>query len=161
VGVELNLTSKSRYALKIMLDLAHHDHLPHVPRKDIARRQRIPQDYLDQIMIRLRRGNIVESIRGRSGGYRLAKPAKDITVWELFEAVEGNLEPVQCIPVGQSCDLDVGCLSQPAWKLIFSKMKQSLEGLTIGDLVGEKLYEFPEFVTGVSECRAPVSSASL
>jgi len=144
-----------------MLDLAYHDHLPHVPRKDIVRRQRVPQDYLDQIMMRLRRGKIVESIRGRNGGYRLAKPANEITVWELFEVVEGNLEPVQCISFGQSCGLDVSCLSQPAWKTIFSKMKESLEGLTVSSLLTEGVHVFPEELTGVSECRAPASGTSL
>ncbi len=102
------------------------------------------------------------SVRGRSGGYRLARSASEISVWELFESVEGFLEPVQCISHGQTCDLDVGCLSQSAWKAIFSRMKQSLDGLTIADLLSGESYVFPEaMTTGVYECRPPTAGTSL
>lgn len=73
------------------MDLAHYSHLPLVRRGEIAGRQGIPTDYLDQIMIRLRAGKLVESTRGRSGGYRLARPAKDITMWDLFSSVEESM----------------------------------------------------------------------
>ena len=100
----MNFTSRSRYALKIMMDLAFHAQFPHVHRRDIAKRQGIPQEYMDQILMRLRAGGMVESVRGRGGGYRLAKPATAVSLWELFMAAEGSLGPVQCLDGKCKCE---------------------------------------------------------
>ena len=131
----MNLTSKSRYALKIMMDLAHFGaSQPLVRRGEIASRQGIPTDYLDQIMIRLRAGNLVESTRGRSGGYRLARPADEITMWDLFATVEESMIPVECIPSGHTCDFEGSCSSQNAWNTIFGAIQTSFGGITLGQL---------------------------
>ena len=152
----MNFTSKSRYALKIVMDLAHHQHLPHVPRQEIAKRQGIPTDYLDQIMIRLRKGGLVESVRGRGGGYRLKRGADDIAVWDVFRVAEGNLDPVQCLSEPLACDFDTACISKSAWELIAAKMRAPLEGMYLSELVGADLarHKFCP-VGGVRECRAP------
>jgi len=131
----MNLTSKSRYALKIMMDLAHFGATqPLVRRGEIAGRQGIPTDYLDQIMIRLRAGNLVESTRGRSGGYRLARPADQITMWDLFSSVEESMIPVECITAGHACDFEGSCSSQKAWGTIFGAIQSGFGGITLGQL---------------------------
>jgi len=131
----MNLTSKSRYALKIMMDLAHFGATqPLVRRGEIAARQGIPTDYLDQIMIRLRAGNLVESTRGRSGGYRLARPADQITMWDLFSSVEESMIPVECITVGHACDFEGSCSSQSAWGTIFGAIQTGFGAITLGQL---------------------------
>lgn len=131
----MNLTSRSRYALKIMMDLALYGaNQPLVRRGDIASRQGIPTDYLDQIMVKLRAGNLVESIRGRSGGYRLARPANAITMWDLFSSVEDSMIPVECISSGQVCDFEASCSSKEAWGTIFAAIRSSLSGITLGSL---------------------------
>jgi Rrf2 family protein len=156
----VNLTSKSRYALKIMLDLAHHAHEAHVHRRDIAKRQGIPTDYLDQIMIRLRKGGLVESVRGRGGGYRLAKDPASISIWDLLLVAEGNLDPVQCLATGEGCGFDISCISHDAWSKIYIAMRQPLEQMMLGDLV---LKDLPIHqlcpAGGIRECKAPNSAA--
>ncbi len=140
----MNLTSKSRYALKIMMDLAHYGTLhPLVRRSEIAARQGIPADYLDQIMMKLRAGHLVESTRGRSGGYRLFRPADDITVWDLVSAVEDNVAPVECISSGQVCDHERHCSSKDAWSTIFGALKTGLSAITLGQLARQWVKESP------------------
>lgn len=151
----MNLTSKSRYALKIMMDLAHFSHQPLVRRSDIASRQGIPTDYLDQIMIRLRAGKLVQSTRGRSGGYRLARPAEEITMWDLFSSVEESIVPVECISKGHSCDFEASCVSKNAWVEIFSAIRGSLSKITLASIAGSWATEHthcPE--GGMRECRS-------
>ncbi len=131
----MNLTSRSRYALKIMMDLARYGaEQPLVRRSEIASRQGIPTDYLDQIMVKLRAGNLVESIRGRSGGYKLARPADDISMWDLFSSVEESMIPVECISSGQACDFESSCSSRDAWYSIYGSLKSSLSGIKLGAL---------------------------
>ena len=134
----MNLTSKSRYALKIMMDLAHFGATqPLVRRGEIATRQGIPTDYLDQIMIKLRAGNLVESTRGRSGGYRLARAPEQITMWDLFSTVEESMIPVECISSGQPCDFEGSCSSKDAWNTIFGSIKSSLSGIKLSQLADD------------------------
>jgi Rrf2 family protein len=134
----VNLTSRSRYALKIMMDLAHYGATkPLVRRSEIASRQGIPTDYLDQIMVKLRSGNLVESTRGRSGGYRLARPANEITMWDLFSSVEESMIPVECISSGSPCDFESSCSSKDAWNTIFVSIKLSLSGISLGTLAAQ------------------------
>lgn len=160
VGGTMNFTSKSRYALKIMMDLAHHSHLPLVRRNDIAVRQGIPTDYLDQIMIRLRAGQLVESVRGRAGGYRLARNPQDINLWELFSAVEDSIYPVECVTDHDECHHGSQCISRSAWGDIFGRMKHSLASLTLGALSAKHHREYDrQGAVGPVECRPGRSSA--
>jgi len=150
----MNITSKSRYAIKIMMDLALHRDLPHVHRRDIAKRQGVPADYLDQIMQRLRRGGLVDSVRGRGGGYRLSRAPEAITVWDLFETVEDSLYPVECLDDSDACDFEVSCAAKPAWDVILGSVRRSLASLTIAELVAREpaLHKMCP-VGGVRECK--------
>ncbi|MCX6119443.1 MAG: Rrf2 family transcriptional regulator [Proteobacteria bacterium] len=150
----MNLTSKSRYALKIMMDLAHYSHQPLVRRGDIANRQGIPTDYLDQIMIRLRAGKLVESTRGRSGGYRLARPANEITMWDLFSSVEESMIPVECISTGHACDFAGSCVSKNAWVDIFGALRDSLGKITLQSLASSWASDHQACPAGgIRECK--------
>ena len=133
----MNLTSKSRYALKIMIDLAHHGATQAmVRRNEIAHRQGVPTDYLDQIMIKLRGADLVRSVRGRSGGYLLGRASTEITMWDVFYAVEGgNMMPVDCILTSHICDFESSCSSKDAWNTIFGAIKTSLSGIKLSILV--------------------------
>jgi Rrf2 family protein len=154
----MNLTSKSRYALKIMMDLAHYRSEALIRRSDVARRQGIPTDYLDQIMIRLRAAGLVESTRGRSGGYRLARDPEEINLWELFTAVEDNIYPVEC--VAQSCDFEASCVSRSAWEEIFDAVRKPLTAMSLGSIARKWADEHRMCpVGGVRECRAGGSSS--
>lgn len=161
----MNITSKSRYALKIMMDLAEaKSDLTH--RSDIAQRQGIPLDYMDQIMSRLRERGLIGSTRGRSGGYRLSRAASEVSVLEIFTAVEDAFEPVQCLDGGHGCMAEHFCSSKDAWGAISSAIRQALSGIILSDIVARKVphpFEAPtkevqphsESPGGIQECRAP------
>ncbi len=131
----MNLTSKSRYALKILMDLAEQEGPKPVQRFGISERQDIPSEYMDQIFIRLRQAGLVKSTLGRSGGYRLTKDPKEISVWELFEAAEGSLSPVRCLTDQSLCTLHLDCGSKEAWNKIHQILKHSLSELRLHDLL--------------------------
>lgn len=137
----MNFTSKSHYALKIMLDLSCYSNLPHVNRKDISMRQSIPMDYLDQIMIRLRAGKLVDSIRGRGGGYKLARSAKEISIWDVVTAVEEGIGPVPCTRDLTDCKHQSACISSAAWHKVFESVKTPLIQMTLENVIENWLKE--------------------
>lgn len=150
----VNLTSRSRYALKIMLDLAHRRNDPLVRRQEIVARQGIPSKYLDQILIRLRRADLVESVRGRTGGYRIGREIDQISVWEVFRAVEDGIYPVECVDEHHGCEFMQSCAAVEPWQLIFEAMRKCLEGMSLMDFEnrfgnGQKMNSSE----GVQECR--------
>lgn len=155
----MNLTSKSRYALKIMMDLAHYSAPPSadaagvVRRSDIARRQGIPTEYLDQIMIRLRAASLVESIRGRAGGYRLGRTPAQINLWDVFSAVEDSIYPVECVAT-ESCDFAPSCITHDAWSSIFASMREPLVKTTLAEATNKWADEHRMCPAGgIRECR--------
>ncbi len=150
----MNFTSRSRYALKIMLDLAHHVHEPLVRRQDIVRRQGVPSKYLDQILVKLRREGLVQSVRGRTGGYRLQKASTELTVWDIFRAVEDGIYPVACVDEQHACEFKQACIASGPWEMIFDTMRQRLNEISLADVAGE----FPKQehmcpMGGTRECR--------
>lgn len=150
----MNLTSRSRYALKIMLDLAKYRDEPLVRRQDIVHRQGVPAKYLDQILVRLRKAHLVDSIRGRTGGYRIAQDIADISLWDIFRAVEAGIYPVECVDEHEDCMYSSSCVTSGPWQLIFNTLKDQLQGMTLGDL--EKEYAVEEKMcpmAGIRECK--------
>ncbi len=157
----MNITSKSRYALKIMMDLAScaapgaTDGVTH--RSVISARQGIPLDYMDHVLSRLRDAGLILSVRGRSGGYRLARLATEVSVLDIFMAVEGSFQPVQCLDGDQGCVVEHVCTSRDAWADISTAIRHSLSGIILADLVAKRAREkIPATPVLVQECRAPV-----
>ena len=151
----MNITSKSRYALKIMMDLTYHRDQPLVRRAEIAKRQGIPPDYLDQIMIRLRAGDLVESVRGRNGGYRLNRSPAEITLWDVFGTVEDGIYPVECLETGHSCDFEPGCTTFPVWHQIFDAIRGPLSKMNLLDVTTQYADESRMCpIGGVRECNS-------
>jgi Rrf2 family protein len=150
----MNLTSKSRYALKIMMDLTHFRSEPLIRRSDIASRQGVPSDYLDQIMMRLRSSGLVDSVRGRSGGYRLGKDPAGITLWDVFSAVEDMIYPTECVSTNHACDFESGCIAKSAWSEIFDAIKSPLMRMNLADIADRWADEHLMCpVGGIRECR--------
>ena len=131
----MHITSKSRYAIKIMLDIAKHDGEGVVRRKEIATRQGVPLEYLDQILSRLRKAGLLFSTRGPNGGYQLAKTFRQITAWEIFAAVEDYIFPVICLNPEAHCQHEHICETQGAWEKIFQSIYQPLNSLKLSDLM--------------------------
>lgn len=158
----MNITSKSRYALKILLDMAEHgatDEL--VQRAEIASRQGIPLDYMDQILGRLREAGLIASTRGRGGGYRLSRLPETVSMLEIFTAVEDAFEPVQCLDGGaHPCTASATCSSRDAWHVISGAIRNSLSGIILADMANKKPHGHVE-PQPMGECRAPRKRSSV
>lgn len=133
----MKLTTKGRYAVTAMLDLALHEAKGPVNLADIAKRQEISLAYLEQLFAKLRKNGLVDSTRGPGGGYRLKKPAVDISVSEVINAVD---EPVDATRCGgqQNCQSDLRCLTHDLWTELSDHIFTFLNNITLGDLVQRK-----------------------
>ncbi len=135
----MKLSTKGRYGLRALIDLAVYCTEEAVSIQSIAKRQNISDRYLEQLMGKLRRAGLVVSVRGAGGGYRLARPAEEISVGEVLRALEGNLDAVTCPGNGdeQGCeDADV-CVTRYVWKRINDSITQAVDSIMIQQLVEE------------------------
>ncbi len=132
----MNVTSKGRYALRVMIDLAQHPDEGFVSLKTVAERQGISMKYLEMIVSSLKKAELVESTRGKEGGYRLSRPAAEITVADVLQSAEGSLAAVSCLESG--CDRAEQCLTLPLWKHLDTIMDDFLSGVTLQDVLDGK-----------------------
>ena len=132
----MKISTKGRYALRMMVDLAEHQGDGYVSLKDIAERQEISKKYLEQIIPVLSRGGFLKVSRGAQGGYRLAKNPGAYTVKEVLELTEGSLAPVACLddePAG--CERSDFCVTIALWKGLQEVVENYLDGITLQDLL--------------------------
>ena len=136
----MNITSKGRYALRVMLDLAQHRQEGTISLKTIADRQGYSMKYLEMIVGSLKREGLVASTRGKEGGYRLVRDPEDYTIGEILRCIEDNLAPVACIKAGDICCEHAGeCMTAPMWKELDDITNAYLDGVSLQDLLtGEK-----------------------
>ena len=136
----MNITSKGRYALRVMLDLAQHREEGFISLKTIADRQGYSMKYLEMIVGSLKREGLVASTRGKEGGYRLLRDPEDYTIGEILRCIEDNLAPVSCIKAGDICCEHAGeCMTVPMWKELDDITNAYLDGVSLQDLLtGEK-----------------------
>ena len=136
----MNITSKGRYALRVMLDLAQHRQEGYISLKTIAERQGYSMKYLEMIVGSLKRAGLVASIRGKEGGYQLVRDPEDYTIGEILRCIEDNLAPVSCIKAGDICCEHAGeCMTVPMWKELDDITNAYLDGVSLRDLLtGEK-----------------------
>ena len=136
----MNITSKGRYALRVMLDLAQHREEGYISLKTIAERQGYSMKYLEMIVGSLKRADLVASTRGKEGGYRLVRDPEDYTIGEILRCIEDNLAPVACIKAGDICCEHAGeCMTVPMWKELDDITNAYLDGVSLQDLLtGEK-----------------------
>ena len=136
----MNITSKGRYALRVMQDLAQHEEEGFVSLKTTAERQGISLKYLEMIISHLRKADLVESTRGKEGGYRLTRRPEEYTVLDILGSIEDNLAPVSCIQDGTvQCDHAESCLTIPMWKELDDVTNAYLSSVPLQDLLtGEK-----------------------
>ena len=136
----MNITSKGRYALRVMLDLAQHPDDGFVSLKTVAERQGISMKYLEAIVGNLKKAELLDSTRGKEGGYRLSRDPADYTVEEILHAIEDNLAPVSCIKDGSiQCDRAAACQTLPMWRELDEITNAYLNTVTLKDLLtGEK-----------------------
>ena len=132
----MKVSTKGRYALRIMIDLAQHNDGEAVSLKDIARRQEVSAKYLELIIAILNKAGFVQSTRGKSGGYRLAKAPADYTVGSILKLTEGSLAPVACLGTGErTCSRACHCEALPMWAQLDRIIDDYLESVTLQDLL--------------------------
>ena len=136
----MNVTSKGRYALRVMLDLAQHPEDGFISLKTVAERQDISMKYLEMIVSGLKKAELVESSRGKEGGYRLSRSPSEYSVGEILRSLEDNLAPVACIKDGNiHCEQASACMTVPMWKELDDITNAYLGSITLEDLLtGEK-----------------------
>ena len=132
----MNVTSKGRYALRVMLDLAQHRQEGFISLKTIADRQGYSMKYLEMIVSSLKKADLVESTRGKDGGYRLSRAPAEYTVGDILRCIEDNLAPVACIKAGSvSCEHAGECMTIPMWKELDDITNAYLDNVTLDDLL--------------------------
>ena len=133
------ISTRGRYALRVMIDLAEHTGAQYVPLKDIAERQMISKKYLEIIVKDLVRGKMLVGVSGKGGGYRLARKPEEYSVGEIVELMEGSLATVACLENGAlPCPRADGCETLPLWKEYNQLVHDFLYGKKLSDLSGNK-----------------------
>lgn len=132
------ISTKGRYALRIMLDLAQNEHKGYVSVSDVSSRQGISVKYLETIVSTLNRAGFVESMRGKNGGYKLTKKTSDYTVGSVLKLTEGSLAPVNCLQQSrEKCENENKCMTLPLWIKLDKIVDDYLESVTLYDLLNQ------------------------
>ena len=132
------ISTRGRYALRVMIDLAEHIDEGYIPLQTIAKRQGISEKYLESILAVLSKAGLLDAVRGKGGGYRLSKPAKEYTAFEVLSLTEGTLAPVTCLERGQQCENAVNCRTLPLWQGLDQVIAAYLCSYTLADLTREE-----------------------
>ena len=139
----MRLTTKGRFAVTAMIDLALRQHNGPVTLAGISQRQRISLSYLEQLFGKLRRHQLVESTRGPGGGYTLGRPAKDVTVADIIFAVDEPLDATQC-GGKENCHDDQRCMTHDLWSNLNAKMVEYLDSVNLADLMEQQKQRMAE-----------------
>ena len=133
----MKLSTKGRYGVKSMLDLALHNGEGPIALKSIAERQEISENYLEQLFAALRKAGHVRSVRGAQGGYLLSKNPDSITIGSILRSLEGSLAPVDCVLEDEphKCDRFDDCVTKIVWEKIRDSVNEAVDSITLGDLV--------------------------
>lgn len=133
----MRLTSKGRYAVTAMLDVALNSEAGPVPLADISERQGISLSYLEQLFSRLRKNGLVSSVRGPGGGYLLGKPALNIAVGAVISAVDESIDATRCLGKAD-CQGGEKCLTHALWRSLSDRLSDFLNNITLGELMNNK-----------------------
>ena len=131
----MKISTKGRYALRLMLDLAVYDTGEPVSLRDIANRQEISEKYLEQIISLLNKAGMVRSIRGSQGGYRLVRKPEEYTVGDILRQTEGSLAPAACVEDEKSCGRIDACVAIRIYEKINEAVRGVVDGITLADMV--------------------------
>ena len=135
----MKISSRGRYGLRALIDLASHGGENCISAGSIAQRQGISEHYLEQLLAQLNKAGFIKSVRGLYGGYRLNRPAEEITVAEILRCLEGPMYPIGCLSddVADLCGSGncKGCVTRPVWEKLYDSINEVLESYTLSDLV--------------------------
>ena len=132
----MKISTKGRYALRLMVDLAEHKDSGFIALKDVAKRQNISKKYLEQIVPVLNGAGLLTTNRGNRGGYKLAKEPKEYTVGDILRITEGSIAPVSCLESEvNSCERKNFCQTLYVWEGLYKVVNEYLDGITVQDIV--------------------------
>lgn len=130
------ISTRGRYALRVVIDLAENKDKNYIPLKDIAARQDISQKYLESIMTLLSKNNIVDGVHGKGGGYRLNREPNKYSVGEILRITEGSLAPVACLACNaKPCGRADKCKTLPMWEKLGKTIEDYLDSVSLADLI--------------------------
>lgn len=130
------VSTRGRYALRVMIDLAEHWNGNYIPMKDIANRQEISLKYIERIVPVLTKNGLIEGVHGKGGGYRLCHEPHDYRVGDILRLTEGSLAPVSCLECdGKPCDRAAECRTLPMWTKLNTMINDYFDGITLADLM--------------------------
>lgn len=130
------ISTRGRYALRVLIDLAEHEGDGYIPMKEIANRQGISLKYLEQIVPTLSKNEFVEGVHGKGGGYRLLKNPEDCRVGDVLRLTEGDLAPVACLKRGaKPCERTYACRTYPMWTEFYRIVNNYFDGITLADIM--------------------------
>lgn len=136
------ISTRGRYALRVMTDLAEHNSGEFIPLKEVVQRQDISQKYLESIMTKLSKAGFVEGAHGKGGGYRLSRSPEEYKVGDILMLTEGTLAPVSCLECGaKPCSKASQCRTLNMWKKLHNMISEFLDGITLADLMAEECGE--------------------
>ena len=137
------ISTRGRYALRVIIDLAEHDNGVYIPMKEIAERQEISLKYIERILPDITKGDIIEGIHGKGGGYRLKRPPEDITVGEILRLTEGDLAPVACLAEdAPPCEKKADCRTIAMWSGYAKLTNEYFDSITVAQLVKRDSADF-------------------
>lgn len=132
----MKISTKGRYALRVMIDLAIYNTGEYIPLKAISDRQQITVKYLEQIVPLLNRAGYLKSSRGNNGGYKLAKEPKEYTIGDILRTTEGSIAPIACLEDSENqCNRSSECMTLSFWKGLYDVINQYVDSVTLADLV--------------------------
>ena len=134
----MKISTKGRYALRLMVDLALSGQGQPISLKDVAQRQQLSDKYLEQIVTPLSRAGLVRSVRGAGGGYLLTRRPEEYTVGEILRPLEGDLAPVECATDAQFCERSGQCVTVELWQQIHRAVSEVVHRTTLADLVARQ-----------------------
>lgn len=130
------ISTRGRYALRVMIDLAEHKHDGYIPMKEVAERQEISLKYLERIMPALSKNDLVQGVHGKGGGYRLSRLPEEYTVGEILRLTEGDLAPVACLECdAKECSRKAECKTLSMWTKYYDMTKEYFDGITLSELL--------------------------
>lgn len=139
------ISTKGRYAVRIMLSLCEAQNGEYVSLKSIAEEEGISEKYMESITSMLVKVGFVEGIRGKGGGYRLVRPPESFTLGSILKATDGSLAPVSCLECKPNkCDRASGCKTLPVWKKLDKMINDYLENITLADVYNESMIQNEE-----------------
>lgn len=135
------ISTRGRYAIRVMLDLAENNNGAYIPMKEVAKRQELSLKYIERIMPVLTKNKLVEGIHGKGGGYRLTRKPADYKIGDILRLTEGDLAPVSCLECNaETCSRAETCKTLPMWTKFKTMIDNYFDGITLADLLnGESL----------------------